>query len=137
LVTAVLSESIRAVAWGSVQIFVVPGACVARTVATGVRAPEVGRGTRPVDVTAGKKVGGRPRGVGVGDVSSAEEHAVIATASRRMMDRNIETGLMFIVLSLKLIISLSMVTKSRRYRRLGGSWVGWDYPSAKATTMMC
>jgi len=86
-VTAVLSESIRAVIWGSLQTFaelegVEPGA-----VATGVSESELGTGTNPVDVTT------RLRGVEVGAVSVGEAQA----ASRTKQDRSMGTSFNFIV----------------------------------------
>jgi hypothetical protein len=61
-----------------------------------------------VEVTAGNKVeAGLPRGVGVAGVSAGEEHAARTAASRTRVDRIIGTGLVFIVLSLTVIISVS------------------------------
>jgi hypothetical protein len=99
LVTAFLSESIKAVTCGSLQTFaelegVDPGA-----VAAGVSAPDVGKGIGAVVVTAGKKVG---RVVGVEAASEGEVQAV----SRTKPDRSMGTSFMFIFLSLHVIIDV-------------------------------
>jgi hypothetical protein len=88
-----LSESIRAVTWGSLQIFAELEGVDPGTVAPGVSAPEVGKGIGTVAVPAGKKVG---RDVGVEAASDEGAQA----ASRTKPDRSIGTNFMFIVLSL-------------------------------------
>jgi hypothetical protein len=93
---AVLSESIRAGTCGSLHISPEEG-CAPGVEAPGVRAPEVGNAVRDEAVTAGKKVaGGRPNGVGVGDVFGEAQ-----AASRAAADRNMETSFVFITLLTK------------------------------------
>jgi len=88
-----LSESSKVITCGSLQILAELDGVDPGMVATGVSAPDVGRGMGAVVVTAGKKVG---RDVGVEAVSEGEVQAV----SRTKADRSIGTNLMFIVLSL-------------------------------------
>jgi len=116
----VLRESIRAETCGSLQISPEPADCVPGVETPGINTPDVGNAVREEGVTAGRKVaGGRPRGVGVGEVVWDKVHAVSTAASRATVDRKRAMSFIFIVLSSPTIISRSGgKQKSRLYRRL-------------------